>query len=70
VAALCTAVADFRTATSQLTELDAVAVGLDGVKAALQNLDTAANELADAASAEFGPQQRPAMGPGTRSAPP
>lgn len=55
-AELCIAVADFRTATNQLTELDAVAVGLDGVKAALQNLGTAANELADAASAEFGPQ--------------
>jgi hypothetical protein len=55
-AELCTAVAGFRTATNQLVEIDPVAVGLDGVKAALQNLGTAANELADAASAEFGAQ--------------
>jgi hypothetical protein len=55
-AALCTAAADFRTATDELVAIDPVAVGLDGVKAALQNLGTAANELADAASAEFGPQ--------------
>jgi hypothetical protein len=55
-AALCAAAADFRTATSQLVEVDPAAVGLDGVKAALQNLGTAARELADAASAEFGPQ--------------
>jgi hypothetical protein len=55
-AALCAAAADFRTATNQLVEVDPAAVGLDGVKASLQNLGTAARELADAAAAEFAPQ--------------
>jgi hypothetical protein len=54
--ALCAAAADFRTATNQLVVIDPAAVGVDGVKAALQNLGSAANELADAAAAEFGPQ--------------
>jgi hypothetical protein len=55
-AALCTAAANFRTAATQLAELNATAVGLDGVKAALQNLGNAGRELADAATAQFGPQ--------------
>jgi hypothetical protein len=55
-AALCAAAADFRTAANQLAELDATAVGLNGVKAALQNLGVAGSELADAAAAEFDPQ--------------
>jgi len=55
-AELCSAVDEFRTATDQLVELDAAAVGLDGVKAALRELGTAASGVADAAAAEFGPQ--------------
>jgi hypothetical protein len=55
-AALCAAAGDFRTATNQLVEVDPAAGGLDGVKAALQNLGTAGREMADAAAAEFGPQ--------------
>jgi hypothetical protein len=55
-AELCTAVSDFHTAPNQLTQVDAVPVGLDGVKAALQNLDGAGSEVADAAASEHGPQ--------------
>ena len=55
-AALCAAAAEFQTATNQLVGIDAVAVGVNGVKAALQNVGTAAGHLADAAQSGFGPQ--------------
>jgi hypothetical protein len=55
-AVLCDAAADFQSAANELVELDAAAVGLDGVKAALENLRTAAGDLANAAQAEFAPQ--------------
>ena len=55
-AEFCTAVADFHTSATQLTRLDAAAVGPGGVKAALQNLSAAASEVAHAAAAEFASQ--------------
>jgi glucose/arabinose dehydrogenase len=55
-AELCAAVADFHTSATQLTRLDAAAVGPDGVQAALRNLGSAAGEVADAAAADFGPE--------------
>jgi hypothetical protein len=55
-AALCAAATDFQTAANELVDLNAVAVGVDGVKAALENLRTAATDLANAAKAEFAPQ--------------
>lgn len=54
-AALCSAAADFRTATDAIGNLDANQVGVDGVKAALQNLETAGRNLATAAEAQFRP---------------
>jgi ABC-type glycerol-3-phosphate transport system substrate-binding protein len=54
-AALCAAVNDFQAAAANLTKLDASS-GVDGVKAALRNLETAANDLANAAQSQFGPQ--------------
>jgi hypothetical protein len=52
-AALCSAAADFRTATDATGNLDANQVGVDGVKAALPNLETAGRNLATAAEAQF-----------------
>jgi hypothetical protein len=54
-AALCSAAADFRTATDAIGDLDANQVGVDGVRAALQNLETAGRNLATAARDQFGP---------------
>jgi hypothetical protein len=54
-AALCSAAADFRTATDAIGDLDANQVGVDGVRAALQNLETAGRNLVTAAGAQFRP---------------
>jgi hypothetical protein len=54
--ALCAAAAKFQTARNELVGLNATAVGLDGVKTALQNLGAAASGLADAAQAALAPQ--------------
>ena len=54
-AALCSAAADFRTATDAIGNLDANPVGVDGVKAALQNLETAGRNLVTAAGAQLRP---------------
>jgi hypothetical protein len=54
-AALCAAVNDYQAAAANLTKLDASS-GVDGVKAALRNLEVAANNLANAAQPQFGPQ--------------
>ena len=55
-AELCSAAAEFQTAANAIVTLDATKVGADGVKEALQNLDTAANNLWAAAQDQFGPQ--------------
>jgi hypothetical protein len=54
-AALCSAAADFRTATDAIGDLDAEQVGVEGVRAALQNLETAGRNLVTAAGAQFRP---------------
>ena len=54
-AALCSAAADFRSATDAIGNLDANQVGVDGVRAALQNLETAGRNLVTAAGAQFRP---------------
>ena len=54
-AALCSAAADFRSATGAIGNLDANQVGVDGVRAALQNLETAGRNLVTAAGAQFRP---------------
>jgi hypothetical protein len=54
-AALCSAAAQFRAAAVAIGDVDAAEVGVDGVKAALQNLQSAGRDLATAAGAEFGP---------------
>jgi predicted trehalose synthase len=54
-AALCTAVTQFRAAAAAIGNVDAAKVGVDGVKAALGNLQSAGRELATAAGAQFGP---------------
>ena len=55
-AELCSAAAEFQTAANAIVTLDATKVGSDGVKKALQNLDTAAGNLWAAAQDQFGPQ--------------
>jgi hypothetical protein len=55
-AELCSAAAQFQTAANALVSLDASRVGTDGVKNALQDLETAANNLIGAAQDQFGPQ--------------
>ncbi|NMH97921.1 hypothetical protein [Pseudonocardia acidicola] len=55
-AALCSAAAQFQTAANAIVTLDATKVGTDGVKAALQNLQTAGRNLVAAAKDQFGPQ--------------
>jgi hypothetical protein len=54
--ALCTAATEFQTAANALLQLDATKVGTEGVKAALQDLADAGQNLATAATAQFGPQ--------------
>ena len=53
---LCSAAAQYQTAANALVTLNATQVGTDGVKKALQDLETAANNLAEAAQDQFGPQ--------------
>jgi hypothetical protein len=53
---LCAAAAEYQQAANAIVTLDAKAVGTDGVKKALQDLETAANNLSDAAQEQFGPQ--------------
>jgi hypothetical protein len=53
---LCSAAAEFQTTANAIVTLDATAVGVDGVKKALQDLETAANNLIAAAREQFGPQ--------------
>lgn len=53
---LCSAAAAYQTAVNSLVRIDAAAVGTDGVKAALQDVQTAAANLGTAARAQFGPQ--------------
>ena len=55
-AELCTAAGDFQTAANAIVTLNATQVGSDGVKRALQDLDTAASNLRAAAQEQFGPQ--------------
>ena len=55
-AELCSAAAEFQTAANAIVALDATAVGVDGVKRALQDLETAAINLTAAAQEQFGPQ--------------
>jgi predicted trehalose synthase len=50
---LCLAAANFQTAANTLTQIDATASGIDGVKAALQSLRDAGRNLATAAKAQF-----------------
>jgi hypothetical protein len=55
-AELCSAAAEFQTAANAIVTLDATKVGSDGVKKALQDLETAASNLWAAAQDQFGPQ--------------
>ena len=55
-AELCSAAAEYQTAANAIVALDATQVGTDGVKKALQDLETAANNLQDAAQDQFGPE--------------
>ena len=55
-AELCSAATEFQTAANAIVTLDATAVGVDGVKKALQDLETAASSLRAAAREQFGPQ--------------
>lgn len=53
---LCAAAAQYQQAANAIVNLDAGKVGTDGVKKALQDLETAANNLVVAAQEQFGPQ--------------
>jgi hypothetical protein len=53
---LCAAAVEYQQAANAIVTLDAKAVGTDGVKKALQDLETAANNLIVAAQDQFGPQ--------------
>ena len=53
---LCSAAAQYQTAANAILTLDATQVGTDGVKKALQDLETAAKNLGAAAQEQFGPQ--------------
>jgi hypothetical protein len=55
-AQLCAAAADYQRAANAIVTLDATKVGTEGVKKALQDLGTAANNLVAAAQQQFGPQ--------------
>jgi hypothetical protein len=54
--ALCAAASEFQTAANAIVHLNASAVGVDGVKAALQQLRTAGANLATAAKDQLAPQ--------------
>ena len=54
--ALCSAAAEFQNAANALVSLNAKQVGADGVKKALQDLESAATNLGQAAKDQFGPQ--------------
>ena len=53
---LCAAAAEYQQAANAIVTINATAVGTDGVKKALQDLETAANNLSAAAQEQFGPQ--------------
>ena len=53
---VCSAATEFQEAANALVDLDATQVGTDGVKQALQDLETAGSELAAAAEEQFAPQ--------------
>ena len=55
-AELCSAATEFQKAANAIVNLNATAVGADGVKNALQGLETAATNLLAAAQDQFGPQ--------------
>ena len=55
-AELCSAAAEYQTAANAIVTLNASQVGSDGVKKALQDLETAAKNLGAAAQEQFGPQ--------------
>jgi outer membrane murein-binding lipoprotein Lpp len=55
-AELCSAAAEYQTAANAIVNLDATKVGTDGVKKALQDLETAVNNLLTAAREQFAPQ--------------
>jgi hypothetical protein len=55
-AALCSAATEFRVAAKNISSLDAKAVGVDGVEAALQILETTGRNLAAAAKGDFEPE--------------
>jgi hypothetical protein len=55
-AELCSAAAEYQQAANAIVTLDASKVGTEGVKKALQDLGTAANNLIAAAQEQFGPQ--------------
>ena len=55
-AELCSAAAEFQAAANAIVTLDATKVGADGVKKALQDLETAGSNLIAAAQGQFGPQ--------------
>ena len=50
---LCSAAVEYQKAANAILNLDAAQVGVAGVKTALQNLQTAAGDLADAAKEQF-----------------
>jgi hypothetical protein len=53
---LCAAAAEYQQAANAIVNLDATKVGTEGVKKALQDLETASNNLIAAAQEQFGPQ--------------
>jgi len=53
---LCAAAVEYQQAANAIVTINATAVGTDGVKKALQDLETAANNLSAAAQEQFGPQ--------------
>lgn len=53
---LCAAAAEYQQAANAIVNLDATKVGTEGVKKALQDLETAASNLIAAARDQFGPQ--------------
>jgi hypothetical protein len=55
-AELCSAATEYQVAANALVDLNATQVGIDGVKQALQDLQTAGGDLAAAAKEQFAPQ--------------
>jgi hypothetical protein len=53
---LCAAAAEYQQASNAIVDLNATEVGTEGVKKALQDLETAASNLITAARDQFGPQ--------------